>query len=403
MRFSWFGALALVAGLGSACGDDTDTSTTSTTGTGGAGGSTSSTTTTSGGGSGGAGGAGGSGGAGGGGGGGGAGPSANVAFVSSKSYGLAENAPNADTICAELASQAGLPPGTYVAWLSTATRSAAEALGTASGWVRVDGLPFAASADDLLASRILNPLRLDELGADVGQQQSVATGSLPDGSPASDRCDDWTSSSPNSFHFVGDPAAGGVQWAARFQRGCDASARFYCLQVDHDAPLEPPPPPSNARLVFTTTTSLLGNEGIGTADGLCVAEALAAGLPGTYQALLATDTKSAASRVGADDRPWYRPDGVRVADVGALVGMAFDDLLATPNVGADGTTHVFDRVWSGDSAPGNAPGNNLTCGSWTTDQGAAVAGENGPSDGTWFSGVLTSCADTENRVRCFQN
>lgn len=89
----------------------------------------------------------------------------NRAFVTSTTHvlGALGGLAGADAICNQRAAAAGLD-GTYVAWLSSSTASAASRLANASGWVRTDGKPFAKSRGDLLAGRLLYPLELDETG-----------------------------------------------------------------------------------------------------------------------------------------------------------------------------------------------------------------------------------------------
>src|SRR5690606_4557544 len=82
----------------------------------------------------------------------------NLVFVTSTTHepaslgGLA----GGDAICAARAEAAGLP-GTYVAWLSTATVDARDRLGSARGWRRVDGEPFADTVEDLASGKIFYP------------------------------------------------------------------------------------------------------------------------------------------------------------------------------------------------------------------------------------------------------
>src|ERR1700734_4365982 len=83
----------------------------------------------------------------------------NIAFVSSAMYdGDLGGTAGADTACRNLAHASGLP-GTYVAWLGTSTASAVSRLGSARGWVRPDGKPFADRASDLGVGGVFYPPR----------------------------------------------------------------------------------------------------------------------------------------------------------------------------------------------------------------------------------------------------
>src|SRR6202023_4310935 len=96
--------------------------------------------------------------------------------------------------CAGLATSAGLPTGTYKAWLSTSTVNAIDRLGSARGFVRVDKAPIADEISDLTSGKILNPIDLDETGHDqrFPGNSDVWTGSTNDGMLGSTgTCDDW--------------------------------------------------------------------------------------------------------------------------------------------------------------------------------------------------------------------
>jgi len=78
-------------------------------------------------------------------------PQPNIAFVTSAKYvgGQFGGLDAADKECARLALAARLP-GTYKAWLSTSTEDAIDRLGSARGWVRVDGKPFADERKEII-------------------------------------------------------------------------------------------------------------------------------------------------------------------------------------------------------------------------------------------------------------
>src|SRR5213592_2896892 len=87
---------------------------------------------------------------------------ANYVFVTSTTHAPDELGPaDADRICNARAQAAGLP-GTYVAWLSSSTEPARDRLGSARGWVRLDGLPFTDTLADLAAGKVFYPVGLDE-------------------------------------------------------------------------------------------------------------------------------------------------------------------------------------------------------------------------------------------------
>src|SRR5579862_2649322 len=130
-------------------------------------------------------------------------PIFNKAFVTSATFtGDLGGQTGADAKCARAAKAVGLS-GTFKAWLSTSKRNAKDKLGTARGFVRVDGQPFADQVSDIVAGRIFNPLDIDENGdAHPDSPNPVWTGTLGDGTVATgDTCSDWTS---NFFEEDGD-------------------------------------------------------------------------------------------------------------------------------------------------------------------------------------------------------
>jgi hypothetical protein len=321
--------------------------------------------------------------------------------VTSVAFNPVETAGEADKLCTQLAAQAGLPSGSYVAWLSSKKVDAISKLQGASGWVRVDGLPFANTPSDLAAGKVFYPLRVDESGATVPQNTRVATGTNPDGTHADLDCSDWTKADED--YFAGDATSGAGLWTLRQQAGCAQPARYYCFQVDHTVSVVAPPVPEKGRRIFLSAkpfTPAAG--GLAAADAQCGQDATAAGLPGTYRALLATDAQPAAARITVDDRAWFRPDGVRVAEPKQLTGVGFGDLLAPPQVTADGAGYLTVNAWTGDSTPSQSPSSQLTCKDWTLADGPTFLGNSGPTDSTWFAGALTSCADQENHLRCVE-
>src|SRR5262249_25388911 len=81
----------------------------------------------------------------------------------------------ADQMCTSLANANG-HPGSYVAWLSSASSNFITRLGVGNrGWVRADGLPVIDTLDDLLGASFLYALTLDEGGRRISAV--VVTGS----------------------------------------------------------------------------------------------------------------------------------------------------------------------------------------------------------------------------------
>jgi hypothetical protein len=307
----------------------------------------------------------------------------------------------ADAICADRAAAAGLP-GTYRAWISTSTENAVARLGSARGFVRIDGQPFANSVSDLLANRIFNPLRIAETGADVSAGElpdtpavTVFTGTLSDGTVATgSTCSDFTVTTGSARR--GEVSGGPASWTARQNSNCSTSRRLYCFQIDHSgADLVPSPTAGKIAFVSTKTFTPGPAVGIDGADALCAANATSAGLVGTYKALLATTTASAASRVTL--APLYvRPDGIAIASGSTIAaGGPLDSGIWQR---ADGTyvPATGDLAYTGAPSPSAvAPTLAASCDDWTsTASTSAHIGADTFADPLWWAlaqnGVCTS-------------
>jgi len=287
----------------------------------------------------------------------------------------------ADALCnaAAAAGDARLHGRTYVAWMSDSTSDARERLGEASGWQRLDGLPFIASRESMLGSstaRVLYPPRLDEHGVDVlppadapspsSQPLYFATGIALTGQ-ASSNCADWTSTAAS---FVGGTAdAASVNWTGSQGAACTIAARLLCLGSDFATPITTPAPPTGAtRAVFTTSVpEPLRGTGLAALDGHCQSEAEDAGLTGTYLALLATPGASALSRFTDVGGPWVRMDGVVVIrDPASFLDSGVPDSgLGTHRL--DGTT-LQGGYATGAPSLTAAGTNETTCTGYTSTQ-----------------------------------
>jgi hypothetical protein len=315
----------------------------------------------------------------------------------------------ADAICAARAAAAGLP-GTYVAWLSTPSENAASRLGNARGFVRIDGQPFANTISDIISQRIFNPLRIDEGGADVtgGQSPSadtvtVWTGTSTDGLAAAATCNNWISASSADDGFTGRAAGGSASWTARSNGGCDIARRLYCFQTDHTG-VDLVPPPTSGKIAFVSTKTFTPGAGVGIAgaDTLCASNAAGAGLSGTYKALLATTTTSAASRMTL--APLYvRPDGIPIA-TGVTIG-AGGSLDSGIWQRADGSYVAVtgDLTFTGASTPSATGTLASTCSDWTsTASTSAAVGADTLADPTWWNIASNGSCTLTLAVYCLE-
>lgn len=311
-------------------------------------------------------------------------PGVNVVFVTSQVYDGSIDGTGisgADSACQMLANNAGLPTGTYKAWLSTSTVDAVSRLGSARAFVRVDGAPIADQASDLTSGKILNPIDLDESGNDIREAENsdVWTGSTNAGtlSPYG-TCNDWTSISGGEFgesgHFDGGPA----QWSDDNEAfGCNDNEQLhlYCFDTSHAEQLTYTP--VSGRVAFVSKTDLDPSTGIAMADKICQTEASSAGLANadTFMALLSTSTASAASRfdMTVGSKPFVRPDGIKIADAPSLAMGAISSGIWQH---ADGTySTVFDQNPSTGSTAPNLRGNLTdTCDDWSSETSTEIFG-----------------------------
>ena len=330
-------------------------------------------------------------------------PPHNIVFVTSTSQdGNLGGLAGADAICNARAAAAALP-GTYVAWLSTSTVDAKDRLGTARGWVRPDGLPFADTVADITAGKIFYPPRLDEFGTDVsvlGFLVTAYTGTLSAGTvtPTPSTCMDWTDNNVDLFTGLGQADATTEMWTdSNAGARCIAQVRLYCFGTDHTASVLPPG--STGRLAFVSSALFPPDAGLAAADTLCQNEATTAALPGTYKALLATEGFHAASRFNLVGTTWVRLDGVKVVDQASdLAGSQF---LAPLNLQADGATYLGGGhpVWKG-AADFNTSGVGTSCSSWTSAVGDGVV--NRAAKSVPFQHVDPFTCSNAAWVYCFQ-
>ncbi|MDD4997504.1 MAG: hypothetical protein PHI99_05100 [Syntrophales bacterium] len=335
-------------------------------------------------------------------------PQPNIAFVTSTSYdGNLGGLAGADQKCQVLAEAAGLPANVYKAWLSTSAVDAKGRLGSARGWVRKDGKPFADTVADIVSGKIFYPLRIDENGVDTGAYTYVWTGTDGDGtvyhySPDPWTCSDWSSSSGTQVAEIGKSSAVAELFTASASISCSTPQRIYCFGTQNNAPVAVTP--TVGRIAFVTTQTWIASGGLTGADNLCATEADTAGLSGTYKALLATNGASAASRFNTSGPPWVRPDGVAIAPTaGELFSATLLD--SAVNQSADGSQY-FGNVgaWTGAENPSTAGAWATTCENWTdSSEPNGYGGKAGFTD-EWgfFMASSSRCSADWMHLYCLQ-
>lgn len=326
----------------------------------------------------------------------------NLAFVTSTAPvpGELGGLEGADRLCNDLAEAAGLPRE-FVAWLSTPEVDAIDRLGNASGWVRTDGRPFAASLEELAAGNLLHPLRVDEAARDVGSElvmTGTAAGGVHDAS-SGDSCQGWTR--PEGLAATGRADGTAVRFTKNNGYLCSRSFPIYCFGAARDAPFDPTP--ASGRVAFVTDGSWGPGGGLSDADDFCAAEAAAAGYDGVFRALLPTLADSAASRFDPDGATWVRPDGIPLADTAAdvLAGRLQTSIGVTATGNYPGWVDDPDTGVRIGAASISSPATE-SCSDWTSTAGESL-GVSSPnySDGLFADGLAQPCI-TSFRIFCFE-
>lgn len=180
-------------------------------------------------------------------------------FVTSSNYSANELA-NADTICQQVAQQAGLT-GKYVAWLSTSIKDAKDKISDGH-YVRVDGQTVASNKADLLDGSLINPINVEEHGIQLPASTCDAptcdltyTGTNPDGTKKNGfMCNDWTSLAGNAE--VGYMHAVDAWWTSANNVLCNSKQRIYCFEVPQAVPV---PVGAGTKANLTTHLACLNN------------------------------------------------------------------------------------------------------------------------------------------------
>jgi List-Bact-rpt repeat protein len=328
----------------------------------------------------------------------------NFVFVSSTTHdGNLGGLSGADAMCNQAASKASLP-GTYVAWLATSTTNALSRLGSARGWIRPDGLPFADTTNALKNGQILYPPQISELGQAVGNE--VYTGANADGSLVTGtgqpnfNCNDFTSNTAAQTAACGGSIGGSWTWTAGQGVSCNLKTPIYCFGTDLANAVTFTP--ATGRHAFLSTGLFTPSSGLGSADTLCRSEAASANLTNAanFLAMLSPGTTSAVSRFNLSGANWVRRDGIPITNTPADVE---NGLVAAMTVHADGTyTNGFVAVAAGASFTSSVGTAATTCSNWSSTSGNLGEAEAGYGGFVWFEFSTASCAGTYN-VFCFEN
>jgi hypothetical protein len=136
-----------------------------------------------------------------------------------------------DAICAQLAGDAGLPdPGSFVAWLSTASVDAGDRITTNGPFKRVDAFTVAGNHADLVDGSVDTSLHVLEDGSYLNESVSVFTGTGGDGVGTGLDCGGWTIGNTGDDATAGLVSFAGMpDWTDNWEPGCSSHNHLYCF------------------------------------------------------------------------------------------------------------------------------------------------------------------------------
>jgi hypothetical protein len=312
---------------------------------------------------------------------------ANTVFLSSTMHdGNLGGLVGADAICQGDANAVGLD-GSYIALLWINQIDPTTRLGNARGWFDVTGRPIADQPGDFTASNTIYPIQYTADGT-LLRDQLAWVGSL------GEDCNAW---SDNTASYMGAEASSNELITPYFFSPCTSSYRLICLETARSTPVSPPQ--ETGRIAFETTASWYPNGssggGLSGADTYCAMQATAAGLQGTFLAMLATNTATAASRFDLAGPPWRRVDGVLLTQTAGdlFSGPAYLDTFLARTAGNQPALASMS-VWRG--------GTGGTCGNWSVMSTGGDTGNAITTQRTTFEHLNTSACASGEPLICLQ-
>jgi hypothetical protein len=365
----------------------------------------------------------------GGGGGGGGGAQDLKVFVTSTTYnGNLGGLAGADAICQARANAGGLS-GTYKAWLSTSTTDAychiqgydnaqlpncglASPPTAAGPWVRThDGYAFADTIDKLVNNgQVYAAIKYDQTGT-LQAGEYYFTGTAVNGRATTDNCSNWTSASGSLGGTFGNTDGTTNDWTSFGTPLCNDTHHLLCMQTGSGVALPARTIPAGAKRVFITSTAGTGNistwagsgavGGLTGADNVCKARATAALLANasSYKAWLSDGSTNAINHVTVTATgPWYRLDGVKIAD--NVAALTTSPLFSTITYTETGTYVGDNWVWTGTGTNGVATGNN--CSNWGSTSGTGRIGWSSQNSSEWTNLSDQNCTGSA-ALYCFED
>jgi hypothetical protein len=316
----------------------------------------------------------------------------NLAFVTSEDVSTALGPVESyDARCNAAATAVGVNDSSgsaFVALLSSSTSPVTTRLGSARGWIRLDGKPFMDTLSAAFANgQIFNPLLLNETGVRAeGPDVGVITGLDQSGGVNPDRnCTDWTG--VGDFVAMGTADGGPFNWAANTSGSCTVGAHhLLCLDKRRSSPVSPVVTAGKRIWVSQDVLTVGGPQ---SPDDVCQA-ARPSGVT-TAAALIASTTR-AASAVLTRSASYVRPDGTLV---GTGDEIASGKIQSGPWQRPNGTYVGGYSIWTGSSSPDVVGTSESTCADWKDATMAAKPLRNGSAASirTFWMGGTFACSD----------
>jgi hypothetical protein len=332
----------------------------------------------------------------------------------------------ANNICQDAAALAGLTAGgeQFVAWLSDAATDAyCNALGlsgkrgdvppcgqdplpAAGPWIRIDGVPFAMSIDDLVGAGPLSPAQVQETGASFAFLNDFETGSKADGTLSAEDCSHWSDATSGSNWAGGTTDATESSFASGASSGCNGDVHLLCFELGAGDAVSLPH--AAGALAFVSSATGTGDlsiwDGSGGVDGRTGGDAVCRHLatladlpsPDAFVAWLSDASGDAKLALGIDG-PWRRLDGIPIAD--SLADLTDYSLRSSLSIDETGARSIL-LPWTGTNGAGLALTDH--CSSWSdgTSGSQGEVGRAPRASGTWTQGFPTDCSSA-HPIYCF--
>jgi hypothetical protein len=295
-----------------------------------------------------------------------------------------------DAKCNAAATAAGINDAAgaaYVALTSSSTSLATSRLGSARGWVRMDGRPFVDTLAALFSfvDPIINPILFDENGSSSWPSSGpfLMTGTNYNGAFSTGyNCADWTSLASTDLMNGGRVTVGPESAFTGGNSLCSFQAmNLICMGKTRTAPA--PPIVTTGKKIWVTSGFFAVGAGQ-TPDGMCQAD-LPAGVT-TAAALIGYTTRAPAARLNLTAN-YVRVDGTLVGTGAELVDSAAGNSRLESGIWqhSDGTYDVSNGVWTGAPSLSDVGSATQTCNDWTDATGTTpIVGESVTVDRAWW-------------------